>query len=58
MKENRSTDVIITDLTGKVVFKDQIYSNNINLNLSNLESGQYNIKLINDLGVENQKIIK
>ena len=58
MKENIPTDVIITDLTGKVVFKDQIYSNNINLNLSNLESGQYNLQLVNDLGVENQKIIK
>lgn len=58
MKENIPTDVIITDLTGKVVFKDQIYSNNVNLNLSNLESGQYNLILINDLGVENQKIIK
>ena len=58
MKENRPTEVIILDLTGKIVFKDQIYSNNINLNLSNLESGQYNLQLVNDLGVENQKIIK
>lgn len=58
MKENSPTDVIITDLTGKVVFKDHIYSNNVNLNLSHLESGQYNLQLVNDLGVENQKIIK
>jgi uncharacterized protein (DUF2141 family) len=58
MKENRLTEVIISDLMGKIVFKDQIHSNSVNLNLSNLESGQYNIKLINDLGVENQKIIK
>jgi hypothetical protein len=58
MKENIPTEVIISDLTGKIVFQEQIHSNNVNLNLSNLESGQYNLLLKNDLGVENQKLIK
>lgn len=51
-------DVIITDLTGKVVFTMQQVSNDVPMNLSSLEKGIYLAKFTSNEGVEQtQKIV-
>ena len=51
-------DVIITDLTGKVVFSMKQVSNEVPMNLSSLEKGIYLAKFTSNEGVEQtQKIV-
>ncbi len=52
-----SVDIVITDLTGKVVFAKNKVSNNESINLTGLQSGVYLAKLNQDGVVETKKII-
>ena len=58
LNENKPTEVIISDVMGKIVFKEKIYTSDVNLNLSHLQKGHYNLLLVNEMGIENRKIFK
>ena len=54
LSENINTQVVITDISGRIAYHNVFFSQKINLNLANLASGTYFISLIND----EQQILK
>ena len=54
----KSVNIILTDMTGKLILQKNNISNYEQINLSNLQAGVYFIKLIYDGKVETKKIIK
>ncbi len=54
-KEITEADVVITDVTGKLMYQDKldIENHNINLKLQNVQSGIYFVQLVN----QNNKLL-
>ena len=53
----KSVNVTVMDISGKVVFNFENVSNENNLDLSSLQKGAYLIKMSNEIGSETQKLI-
>lgn len=58
MENDQTSEVIITDMTGKEVFKHKFNSELINVDLSTLSAGQYIVTINNGISVMNRKIVK
>ena len=50
--------IIITDVTGRIVFNNIIYSPEYNLNLHFLQTGIYHVEIITSDGIYKKKISK
>ena len=54
---NTNNTITITDVSGKLVYENNTNSNNISVDLSNVNKGIYFVKIFNETGVEIEKII-
>jgi len=54
---NASNRITITDVSGKLVYENNTNSNNILVDLNNVNKGIYFVKVFNETGVEIEKII-
>ena len=48
LSENMDTKIVITDISGRVAYKNTFFSQKINLNLSALASGTYFLSVLNE----------
>ena len=53
-----STNLIISDISGRIIYSQQIFDSRTQFDMSNCNSGLYFFKLIDDQGVEIKRIIK
>ncbi len=58
LENDQPSEISVTDITGKEVFRNNYNSETINIDLSALASGQYILNVKNGTGVMNRKIIK
>ena len=54
---NRDAQIIVSDMQGRIVWSDETFENNYELNTSNMQSGVYFIKITSENIVKTQKII-
>ena len=54
---SQNNRIRLFDITGNLLFSKKFYSDSFSLNISSLSSGIYILRLENDLGLKNKKLI-
>lgn len=58
LDKDQLSEVFITDLTGKLVYSNRFNQKKIQIDLSNLSTGQYIVQMKNNESISSRKIIK
>jgi hypothetical protein len=58
LSNNESTEIVITDISGKVLFNKKLKSNEMNIDMSNFSAGQYMVTVKNENLISTRKIVK
>ena len=54
---NSEAQIIVSDMQGRIVWSDETFENNYELNTSNMQAGVYFIKITSENIVKTQKLI-